>query len=183
MEDCDIIALYFLRDQRAIEETDHKYGSRLLHMAQTILGDFHNAEECQNDTYYRTWKSIPPHKPDHLFLYLAKLCRNLALNRVEYENAQKRKAEIVEYTSEMEACIPSKNDFDPYTEVLKEMIEAFLVAQPKEKRQLFIRRYWYMDSIQTLSKQFLMSETKVTTTLYRMRKELKNYLEKRGVTR
>ena len=106
MEDEKIVQLYWDRDERAIPETAAKYGSYCTSIAQNILGSAEDAEECVNDTYLGAWNAIPPARPAHFFAFLAKLCRNLACNRLDWLNAAKRRADVVSLTDELAACVP-----------------------------------------------------------------------------
>ena len=108
LEDTKILELYNARDERAIEETRLSYGGKLRALAVRILDDVQDAQECENDTYFKAWRSIPPTRPVHFFAYLAKICRNTALSMLEHRNAAKRSAKIVELTDEMQQCIPDE---------------------------------------------------------------------------
>ena len=110
MEDNKIVQLYFDRDESAISFTKYKYGSRLNNIAYRILIDFRDSEECENDTYLKAWESIPPNKPKYLFAYLAKICRFISMDKLDWKNAKKRSTTIVELTDEMELCIPNPKD-------------------------------------------------------------------------
>ena len=106
MEDMQIITLFLARNEDAIRHTDDTYGRRLYHLADGILRSGQDAEESVSDTYLKAWNTIPPRRPQHLFAYLAKICRNFSLDRLDWKNAVKRKAEVVSLTQEMELCIP-----------------------------------------------------------------------------
>lgn len=182
MEDERIIELFMIRNEAAIAETDSKYGSKLFRVAMKILSSYEDAEENRNDTYLKAWNAIPPSRPSFLFAYLAKICRRLALNRIDWQRAKKRGAEVISLTEELIACIPaSGDDVMLDDEEIGTLISTFLKQQPKEKRQMFVRRYWYMDSNPEIAKRYGRSITSVETELYRMRKKLKVYLEQEGV--
>lgn len=182
MEDETIIALYFARDPDAIERTGEKYGERLLGLSRRLLVILQDAEECVNDTYLGAWNSIPPQRPVYFFAYLAKLCRNLACNRLDRRNAKKRQAEIVELTAELALCVP-----DPAAErereaaELAESLNAFLRTLPKETRQIFLRRYWYAESVREIAERFGFGESRVKTLLFRTRQKLREYLDKEEI--
>ena len=106
MDDSKIIELFFARNEDAIAQTDAAYGRRLHHLADNIVKNAQDAEESVSDTYLRAWDTIPPRKPAHFFAYLARICRNFALDKLDWKNAAKRKAEVVSLTQEMETCIP-----------------------------------------------------------------------------
>lgn len=183
MEDSKIVELYLLRDNTAIERTAEKYGKRLRSLSCSIVGDSQTAEECENDTYLKAWNCIPPHEPrSYLYAFLARLIRHISLNCCRDRSRLKRQAFICELSVEMEQCIPSPNDEECGIDdvLFGEAINSFLGALDEQKRNIFIRRYWYMDSITDISKRFALSESKVKTTLFRCRAKLREYLEKEG---
>lgn len=183
MEDKAIIDLYWERSPQAINETANKYGNRLQGLSMNILHNMEDAEECVNDTYHATWNTLPPKKPDFFFSYLAKLTRHFSFGKYDYYHAQKRDATVVELSAELENCIPAPNDMERRmeSEEIGRIISDFLHKQPLEMRRVFVRRYWYMDSVQTISKSFSISESKVKSILFRMRGKLREYFEKEGV--
>jgi len=146
-------------------------------------GSREDAEECVSDTYLNAWNAIPSERPDHLFAYLARVCRNLALDRLDWKNAKKRQAHVVALTAELEACIP-----DPWRErqlsgqEIGAALTAFLQGVPEDQRLIFLRRYWYGDSIRDIAGRYGFTESKVKTTLLRTRSRLRDYLEKEGIT-
>lgn len=183
MEDETIIALYWHRSQQAIAETKKKYGSKLTGLAQRILSCLEDAEECVSDTYLTAWNTIPPQKPVYFFAYLAQITRRFAFGRLDYRRADKRNGRLVELGQELEECLPGSVSAEDRVEQ-KQIIQAinrFLRSLPEEKQLLFLRRYWYADSIAQLSKTFHQSESKVKSTLFRIRKKLKEALEQEGV--
>ena len=184
MEDERIVELYLGRDENAIRETREKYGVRLNALANGIVEDAQTAEECENDTYLAAWNSIPPHEPrNYLYAFLARITRHIALNRCRDNKRLKRNAVICELTEEMEQCIPAPDDGSAMSdEALSHVINDFLAGLSSEKRNIFIRRYWYLDPITDISKRFRLSESKVKTTLFRCRMQLKERLEKEGYT-
>lgn len=178
-----IIDLFIDRDEKAILYTSQQYGSKLRQVANRIVNDETIAEECENDTYLRAWNSIPPHEPrDYFFPFLAKITRFIALDRYKESQRQKRSAEIVELTAELQAILPSKDSTASEAEgnQLSSVVSDFLRTQSEEKRNVFLRRYWYMDSIAEIAKRYRMTEGKVKTILFRERNELQKYLEKEG---
>ena len=185
MKDNEIIDLYWKRDEAAIHATADTYGNYCYSIAYNILYNNEDAEECVNDTWMNAWKSIPPHRPNRLSTYLGKITRNLSLNRYKLLTTQKRGMGQVELAlSELEECVPSQTDLDQITDemVLVSAIEAFLFAQPRTERNIFIVRYWYLYSIRDLAVAYHMSESKVASLLYRMRMKLKLHLEKEGIS-
>ena len=182
MDDARIIELYFARDERAIEETRLSYGGKLRAVAMRILEDFQDAQECENDTYWKTWNSIPPNRPLHFLAYIVKICRNAALSMLEYRGAAKRSAQVVELTNEMQQCIPdslAERDFEP--EGLGDLLSAFLREETRDNRLIFVRRYLMAESVSEVAQALGYSESKVKSALMRTRSRLKVYLEKEGV--
>lgn len=183
MDDNKIVELYLSRDESAIQHTSEKYGSRLRYLALGIVENLQTAEECENDTYLEAWNSIPPHEPKgYLYAFLARITRHIALNCCRDRSRLKRSAYICELSSEMEQCIPAPHDTECRIDdiVLRDAINGFLGTLREEKRNVFLRRYWYLDSITAISKRFGLSESKVKTMLFRSRNELRKYLEKEG---
>lgn len=183
MEDNAIVDLYLSRDEAAVERTAEKYGARLRSLAQGIVDDRQTAEECENDTYLQVWNAIPPHEPrDYLYAFLARITRHIALNCCRQRAALKRAAAVCQLSDELEQCIPAPDDAACRLEEteLREAINGFLSGLGEEKRNIFLRRYWYLDSISAISKRFGCSEGRVKTTLYRCRGQLRAYLEQEG---
>ncbi len=183
LEDNEIIELFWQRSQQAIAETDGKYGGRLQSLSMNILHDREDAEECVNDTYHATWNTLPPQRPNYFFAYLAKLARNFSFGKYDYYHAQKRNVTVVELSDEIENCIPSPNDLEQKmdSKEIGRIISEFLYTQPPEMRMVFVRRYWYMESVKDISLAFHSSESKVKSILFRMRNRLREHLEKEGV--
>lgn len=185
MNDDRIIELYLMRDEEAIKLTAEKYGSRLRSLAYGIVNNRQTAEECENDTYLKAWNAIPPHEPrGYLYAFLARITRHVSLNCCRARDQLKRRAFICELSAEMEQCIPSPDDSEGLMDdaALRNAINGFLGKLSEEKRNIFVRRYWYLDSVADISKRFDLSESKVKTTLFRCRRELRDYLEKEGYT-
>lgn len=185
MDDHEIVELYLLRDEAAIRQTAEKFGSRLRALAYGIVCDRQTAEECENDTYWEAWRSIPPHVPrSYLYAFLARITRHISLNCCRDRDRLKRGAFLTELSAEMEQCIPAPDDVECRMDdlALRGAINGFLRTLDEEKRNLFVRRYWHLDSIASISKRFAMSESKVKTTLFRCRSRLRAYLEKEGYT-
>lgn len=183
MEDHEIITLFLCRDETAIIETRNKYGSKLRHFSMGIVQDMASAEECENDTYLRAWCSIPPQEPwEYFYPYLAKIIRNLSLNRYRDNSRYRRYAHLVALSKEMEQCIPASlctaNMVDEI--ILKDAINSFLKQLDVHKRNLFLRRYWYLDTIQVIADRYGLSQSSVKVELFRLRKKLKQHLQKEG---
>ena len=185
MEDSKIIELYLLRDEAAIKQSSQQYGHRLQALSYGIVKDHQTAEECESDTYMQAWNSIPPHTPtDYLYAFLARITRHISINRCRDNNRLKRSAFILELSSELEQCIPAPDDTASRMDeiALAHTINSFLAKLTPEKRNIFIRRYWYLDSVASISERFALSGSKVKTTLFRCRNQLREYLEKEGFT-
>ena len=183
MEDEQIVALYWERDERAIPATAAKYGPYCTAIARNILGSPEDAEECVNDTYLNTWNAIPPHRPGMLSTFLGKITRNLAFNRYQHNTAAKRGGgELPAVLEELAECVSGKDDITKTYEhrELIAAINAFLASLPPEKRSIFICRYWYTDSIAQIASRLGMTRAAISMTLSRTRKQLGSYLTERG---
>lgn len=184
MDDDEIVDLFLARDEAAINRTSEKYGKKLRSLAYSVCKQMTTAEECENDTYLKAWETIPPHTPrTYLFSFLAKITRCIAIDRVKEETRQKRSVQLLEFTQEIEESMPSlcnvEDQFDVV--ILGETISNFLRGLDAEKRCVFLRRYWFMDSISTISKRYSISEGKIKSMLFRTRKALYDYLIKEGL--
>lgn len=182
MDDNKIIELFFAKNEDAIRQTDAVYGRRLFHLADNIVRNDQDAEESVSDTYMKTWDTIPPQKPVHFFAYIAKICRNFALKKLDQANAQKRKGEIVALTQEMESCIPDVyRDMEADSRELGRILDAFVRTLAPGNRIVFLRRYWFADSVAEIAVRCGISESAVQMRLSRTRKLLAMHLEKEGV--
>lgn len=184
MNDEKIIELLWSRSETAITEIAAKYQKYCMSIAYNILRDLRDADECVNDTYLKTWNTIPTARPNRLSTFIGKITRNLSFDRYKKKNADKRGGGIVDVAlSELEECIPSKADVEQEFEetMLVETINSFLKGLPKQQRMVFVCRYWYMNTIDEISENLGMSESNVKTTLFRLRNKLKLYLQKVGV--
>lgn len=183
MDDNRIVDLYLLRNEAAIKETSDKYGNRLRSLSYEIVDDLQTAEECENDTYMEAWDSIPPHEPrSYFYSFLARITRHISLNRCRDRSRLKRSAYICELSSEMEQCIPAPNDATCRIEraELARAINGFLARLDADKRNVFLRRYWFLDPIPAISKRYGYSESKIKSMLFRSRNQLREYLLKEG---
>ena len=183
MDDSRIVELYWQRNEAAIRQTSEKYGGRLRSLAYGIVSDRQTAEECENDTYLKAWNAIPPHEPkSYLYAFLARITRHIALNCCRDRGRLKRSAFICELSAELEHCIPAPDDTACRLDdmMLANAINGFLSQLDAEKRNIFIRRYWYLDSVAAIAGRLALSESKVKTTLFRCRGRLREYLEKEG---
>ena len=182
MEDSKIIELFFARNEDAIKHTDDTYGRRLYHLADNIVRNGQDAEESVSDTYLKACETIPPHSPKYFFAYIAKICRHFALDKLDWNNAAKRNAEVVSLTQEMELCIPdTERDRELAGKELGMILDAFLRTLTPENRVVFMRRYWYVDTIAEIAARYGISESAVQMRLNRTRAKLCTYLEKEGV--
>ena len=182
MEDSKIIELFLARNEDAIKHTDDTYGRRLYHLADNIVHNGQDAEESVSDTYLKAWDTIPPQKPRHFFAYLAKICRNFALKKLDWKNAEKRRAEVVSLTQEMEMCIPDQSrDREMAAKELGMVLDRFLRTLTQENQMIFLRRYWYVDTIAEIAVRYGISESAVQMRLNRTRAKLCTYLEKEGI--
>ena len=182
LEDSKIIGLFFERSEQAIEELDSKYGPAVRKTAANILKDRLDVEECVNDTYLNTWNSIPPHVPDPLAAYVCRIARNLAVNRYHANHAEKRNGNYDLVLDEIEECIPSGVNVETEYEAqeLSAAINRFLSTLDKNDRFLFVRRYWYADSVSDLAEASGGSANRIYVRLFRLREKLRNTLVKEG---
>ena len=183
MTDEMIVELYWQRDEQAIKETELAYGGYIRYVAYAILRDENDAEEITNDTYLKAWNSIPPQRPKPLKAFLGRIARQLSINRAEYNMADKRGgAQYPLALDELLECVADKDSLPDPADliVLTDAINAFLRSLPTDARRMFIRRYWYMDSIADVASAFAASESRVKSTLARAREKLRQTLEKEG---
>ena len=184
MEDRQIVALYWQRDEQAIRETDLKYGRFCHTIAYHILANTQDAEESVNDTYIGAWKAMPPHKPDVLSAFLAKLTRRISLNRWRNQTREKRGGgQVMLALEELSECVASGEDVARTVEgkELAAAVRRFLDALPADDRDLFVARYFYLAPIKELSLKFGYSESKVKSLLFRVRARLKSALQEEGL--
>lgn len=185
MRDEDIVGLYWRREESALRETEETYGRYCFSIAQNILPNREDARECVNDAFMAAWNSIPPHRPAALGAYLAKLTRRICLKRWRDMRAQKRGGGEPEAVyEELSDCISGGEDAQQLLEAkeLAAVIDGFLKELPDAERRVFICRYWYFDSISSISEQFGFSRSKVKSMLFRTRAKLRKRLEQEGIT-
>lgn len=183
MEDEFIIDLYWNRNQTAIQCTAEKYERFLLGIAMNVLGNHEDSEECVNDTYHRAWETIPPTRPNVLSAYLGKIVRNLSLSLYRMRHAAKRDDNLQVAIGELEECIPGREDVESQVEqkFLTEAINRWLHSLKDEDMALFVRRYWNGDSVEAIATSWKVRSNKLSVRLLRLRKSLKEYLEKEGI--
>ena len=182
MDDQNLIALYFARDEKASAETYRRFGGYCFKIAQNILGNREDAEECVNDVLIRLWNRIPPTKPDNLYGFIATVTRNLARNRSESERALKRGGgETALVLDELRDCTgPDTVEQQIDRNELAEALNGFLGTLKPDHRKIFLQRYWYYCSVDEIAENLGLTRSKVTVTLMRTRKKLRNYLEEEG---
>jgi RNA polymerase sigma factor, sigma-70 family len=181
MDDRAIVALYWKRAETAILETKKQYGRLLLSISRGILRNEEDAEECENDTYLKAWNTIPPKRPDKLSAFLAKIVRNLSLDRYDAMHAEKRGGgEVPLLLDELAEVIADETAFPTDTEGLSEVLNAFLGRLKPDARTIFLRRYWFGDSVQEISARSGFGESKIKMSLLRTRQSLQEALEKEG---
>lgn len=184
MEDKQIIALFLERDERALTETEQKYGSYCRKIADNILSDKRDSEEAVSDALMGVWRSIPPNIPERFSAYIGRLTRNASLKIYRRNTASKRSTGAVpEAYEELEGCISGNCDIqsDMEAKELAESISRFLYTLKENERKVFVCRYWYFDSISDISERFGFSTGKVKSMLFRTRKKLFAELKKEGL--
>lgn len=184
MTDKDIIELYFSRNEKAISETEKKFGAYLIKTAYNVLSDTEDSKEAVNDTYLKTWNIIPPKKPERFLAFLSKITRELSIDIYRKKHTQKRI--MSEYSlafDEIGECVPSNSSPEEETEakILAEKINEFVHGLPEEQRNIFICRYFYFDSVSDIASYYSLSQSNVKTTLFRLRNKLKEFLETEGL--
>ncbi|MBP7187817.1 MAG: sigma-70 family RNA polymerase sigma factor [Ruminococcus sp.] len=182
MDDASIIKLLFERNEQAVKEMKANYENLCYYIAGNILSQKEDQEECVNSAYMDVWSSIPPNKPDNLKTYLCKLVKNCALNRKKYNTAAKRNPDFSVSLDELAECIPDGKSVEERIsdQQLGKAISAFLRTQPEKYRKVFVRRYWYSESVEDIAAFYDMNAKTVATYLFRVRKKLKAFLQKEG---
>lgn len=185
MEDAEIINLYFLRRESAIDETAKKYGSYLNQVAYNILRSREDTEEIVSDTYLAAWNAIPPQRPNAFRHFLSRITRNLSFDRLDYMTAKRRNPNMTTVLSELEDCVPDrKSDLESLMEA-REMaasINRFLSGLSKAECALFLQRYYYSMTVSEIGKRHSLSEGTVKYRLSSLRRKLRKHLEKEGIT-
>ena len=183
MEDQAIIALYFQRAEQAVSETIQKYGGLCRGIAQNLLPVRQDAEECVNDTWQAAWQRIPPQRPTALGAFLGRITRNLAISRFRKSTAKRRNAGMSILLSELEDCVPAGETTEEVFDriLLGEHISKWLESLSAADRALFLRRYWYGESLQELSGSSQIPYERLTQKMYKLRLSLKAALEAEGV--
>lgn len=183
ISDNELIKLYIARDVSASKISMEKYSARLTRLASTFLSDKRDVEECVNDTFMKAWNSIPPQNPMDFFSFLARICRCTAYDIIKRGKTAKRNAQIVEFTKEMEECIPDMmSETELSDKKLETLMNDFLEKLSRDNRVIFVRHYWFGETVSEIAGSFSFSESKVKTSLHRTREKLKEYLFKKGVS-
>ena len=184
MEDERIVDLYFSRDEKAIFETEKKYGTYCHYISYNILGSNEDAEECVNDTYLAAWESIPPTRPQMLRTFLGKLVRNISINRYHHDHAKKRSTQGVLVLDELAECIPDPNSAQNVADeiALADALNGFLASLSQTARIAFVKRFFYCESLRDIARDLDLAEANVKVLLHRTRKKCKAWLCEKGVT-
>ena len=182
MDDMSIIALFFNRSEQAISELASKYGRLCHQIATNILGSNEDAEECVNDAYLVAWNTIPPQKPNPLQAYICKIVRNIAITRFHANTAAKRNTHYDIALDELENCLfsPDTPESTLQAKELSHLLDRFLSKLDTRSRVMFVRRYWYADSITDLAKKLHMRPNNVSVQLSRIRNKLRKFLMQEG---
>jgi len=183
MDDRQIVGLFFERSDQAITELSKKYGKLCLKIAINILNNTQDAEECVNDAYLGAWNSIPPQVPNPLRPYICRIVRNLSLKKLRANSALKRSSSYEVSLSELEDYIPDNSFYDNLSvNELTMQINEFLSALDYYDRVMFIKRYWFSESLSEISESFGISEHNASVKLSRIRGKLRKYLNDKGVS-
>ncbi|MBR3059618.1 MAG: sigma-70 family RNA polymerase sigma factor [Oscillospiraceae bacterium] len=184
MEDAGIVALYWARNEQAIQETREKYGGYCYGIAVNLLGSPEDAEETVSDTWQAAWNAMPPERPVSLRAWLGRVVRNLSLSRWNREHRKKRDPGMTALLSELEDCLPSPVTVEGTLETreLGRALDAWLGKLSPEDRRLFLRRYWYGMPLQDLAKERGLSPARLAQKMLRLRRSLRTALEKEGIS-
>lgn len=182
LEDSKIIDLFFARMEQAIVELSAKYGTVCGRISRNILKNDLDAEECVNDAYLAAWNTIPPEKPNPLKTYIVRIVRNISITKYHANTSVKRNSYYDAALEELESCLAACATVEQEitAKELSEQIDRFLDTLDKENRIMFVRRYWYSDSISDMAEMFQMSKNNVSVRLSRIREKLKTHLKKEG---
>ncbi len=184
VEDKGIVELFSRRDERGIQEARRKYGGFCFKIAINLLGVKEDAEECVSDALYAAWRQIPPAVPRSMRAFLGRITRNLSISRYRTATAQKRGGGMEELLCELEECLPDRKGLDDQVDsrALTELISRWLDSLTTGDRELFVRRYWYGDSLQDMAGDLEQSPRELAQRTFWMRKKLKQVLEREGYT-
>lgn len=185
MEDSEIIDLYWARDERALEETEEKYGGYCRAISYNILKNLQDVEECVNDTYERAWNAMPPQRPMILGAFLGRITRNLSVNYYRAKRRERRGGGQLQLTlEELDQLAWEAGALEQRLEAkeLTQLLDRFLRELPRKDCCVFLRRYWYVDSVLDIAQRYHMAEGTVKSSLFRTRKKLRAFLEQEGIS-
>ena len=182
MEDTKIVELFWQRDQSAISQSEQKYGNYCYAIANGILNCREDSEECVSDTWHSAWNAIPPEKPTRLQAFLGRITRNLALDRYDYNHAQKRNTHLETAIDEYWECLPNGEMPVEDTVALKQLINGFLKSLDQKSRVIFLRRYYYVCPVKEIASAMGLTESYVSVSLHRTRRKFQEYLQKEGIS-
>ena len=181
LQESQIIELYKNRDESAISECSAKYGTLLRKISYGVLNNTEDSDECVNEAYLKAWDSIPPQEPSNLTAYLGRIVRNISINRLQAASAKKRGGDFL--LTELTDCIPSSESVESTIDnsELSQVIARWLKSLDREDRVMFMRRYWFGESLDKLAKEYSTSANKLAGRMFRLRAKLKETLEKEGI--
>lgn len=185
MEDSNIIELYFQRKEEAVQQTQKKYGRLCENVARNILTDGRDLEECVSDTFLHAWNAIPPEQPRSLPAYLARITRNLALDRYAYNRAAQRSTALTDAFEELEGCIGNLRESPAQAaeaQEFRQFINRFLRSQSAQARSFFLRRYWYGEGVGEIAQACGVTEAKIKSSLFRTRSKLREAMQKEEIS-
>lgn len=183
MEDRQIIDLLFARDEQGLRKTEEKYAALYKGILRQALSNNADIDECANDVLMALWNSIPPNRPDHFPSYISRIARRIGINRYKHNTRQKRSIQCTVLLSELEGCIPATDRVETRQEAmaLRQVLHVFLQDLDPQTRVLFIRRYYYLETVKSLAKRFGVSQSFVSVRLHRARSALRKLLKKEGI--
>lgn len=176
-----LVEQFFARDERVLARVEDCYGAYCRSIAQNILQNATEAQDCATDTYMHAWNHIPPERPKNLLAYLARIARNLAIDLYRHKKAEKRSLHMETLLEEIEECIPSGDADIADSLALRDALNTFLAATPRLARCVFVRRYFYASTISEIAHEYDLTDSAVKTSLHRTRRDLKNYLIEKGI--
>ena len=182
MDDEKIIEMFFDRNEQALGETEQKYGKYCYAVSYRILNSNEDSEECVNDTWLAAWNAIPPKRPESLRGFLARICRNISLDRLDFLMADKRNRNVTEAFEELEAFLSGGEENVPEEMFMREAVNRFLASLDRKTRIIFMRRYWYFCTVTEIAESLGISENSVRVTLHRTKLKMRNFFEKEGIT-
>ena len=181
MDDRKIIGLLFERSEQAITELRTAFGALVRKVAIGITGNASDAEEIENDTYLAVWERIPPEEPDPLGAYVCAAARNLSLKRLRSARTVKRSEALAVPLEELDGVLRSEELSEKLSaRELGEIIDRFLDSLDPLSKALFVRRYYLCQPAAEAAEAVGITENNAFVKLSRIKKKLKQYLEKEG---